>query len=116
MSWEDATVRPAAGIIAAVILALLGLVLVVVMINVTGLALCSDHAALKPADDCIEATSAERAIGLVAGWLAVVCAAVGIAFAIRFATRRTGAVRLVVTAALAPVLALLAVAFLPVSF
>lgn len=108
--------RTALAIVAAIILALLALILLVLMLNVTGLPLCDDRGALRTADECIEASSTERVVGFVAGWLATVCAVVGSALAIRFAARGTGGVPLVVTAALAPVLALLAIAFLPVSF
>ena len=108
--------RKAIGIAAAVILALLGLVLVLVMANVTGLPLCEDREAARAADECIEATSGERAVGLVAGWLATACATLGFAFAVRYARRGSGGARLAAIAAAAPVLALLAVAFLPVSF
>ncbi|HEX6117365.1 MAG TPA: hypothetical protein VFY99_09705 [Solirubrobacterales bacterium] len=101
---------------AAVILVLLGLVLLILMLNVTGLPLCADGHALRDADECIDATSGERVLGLVAGWLAVVCAVLAVACAVRFAIRGAGAGPLALTAALTPVLGLLAVAFLPVSF
>jgi hypothetical protein len=116
LSWQDAPMRTALAVVAAIILALLGAILLIMMLNVTGLPLCGDRAALRTADECIEASSGERVIGLIAGWLATVCAALGFAFAIRLAARGSGATRLAVTGALAPVLALLAVAFLPVSF
>ena len=108
--------RMALAIAAAVILALLGLVLLVLMLNVTGLPLCEDRAALRDADECIEASSGERALGIVVGWASVLCAALAVTFAIRLARRGTGWARVAVTAALTPVLGLLAIAFLPVSF
>ena len=103
-------------IVAAVILALLGAILLILMLNVTGLPLCDDRAALRTADECIEATSGERTLGLVLGWAGTVCAVLAVFFAIRLARRGTGAGRVATTAALTPVLGLLAVAFLPVSF
>lgn len=108
--------RTALAVVAAIILALLGLILVIMMLNVTGLPLCGDRGALRMADECIESSSGERVIGLIAGWLATVCAALGFAFAIRYGSRGSGGTSLAVSGALAPVLALLAIAFLPVSF
>ena len=116
MSWEDGAVRRAIAIVAAVVVGLLGLIVLLVMLNVTGLPLCSDREALRTAHECIEASSGERAFGIVAGWASVVSAVVAVFFAIRYAGRGTGAGRLALTAALMGVLALLAVAFLPVSF
>jgi hypothetical protein len=109
-------VRTAIALVAAIILAVLGLILLILMLNVTGLPLCDDRGALRMADECIEASSGERVIGLIAGWLATVCAVLGLGCAIRYASRGSGGTSLAVTGALAPVLALLAIAFLPVSF
>jgi hypothetical protein len=113
---QDAPVRRTLAIAAAVILFLLGAVLLILMLNVSGLPICTDRIALRAADECIEATSGERAVGLVAGWAAVVCAALAVALAIRVARKAKGTVAFATTAALTPVLGLLAVAFLPVSF
>jgi drug/metabolite transporter (DMT)-like permease len=109
-------VRKGLAIVAAAVLGLLGLLLLVVMLNVTGLPLCSDREAVGAADECIEASSGERAFGVVAGWASVLSAALALLFVVRYARRGTGGGRLALTAALAPVLALLAAAFLPVSF
>jgi hypothetical protein len=109
-------VRRTLAIAAAVILALLGVVLLILMLNVSGLPICTDRMAMRGADECIEATSGERTLGLVAGWLAVVLAAVAVGLGIRLARRGKGTTAFAVTAALTPVLGLFAVAFLPVSF
>ena len=108
--------RKALAIVAAVVLGLLGLIVLIVMLNVTGLPLCSDREAVRTANECIESSSGERAFGIVAGWASVVSAALAVFYVIRYARRGTGGGRLALTAALVPVLALLAVAFLPVSF
>ena len=107
--------RKGLAIVAVVVLALVGLLVLIVMLNVSGLPLCSDREAVRTADECIDSTSGERAFGMVAGWASVLSAALALFFAIRYA-RGAGGGRLALTATLAPVLALLAVAFLPVSF
>jgi hypothetical protein len=107
-------VRKALSIVAAVILTLLGLVLLLWMILITGVPLCSEP--LRGADECIDASSGERGLGLVAGWASVVTAVVGVTFAIRLALGRKGLVVFATTAAVTPVLALLGLAFLPISF
>ena len=102
--------------IAALILFLLGVVMVFLMLSVSDLPLCGDQGPLRGADECIEASSGERAFGLVAGWASILFALFAVAFAIRFGARGTWGARFAITAGLTPVLALLAVAFLPVSF
>ena len=109
-------VRKILAIVAAAILLLLALVMLTAMLGVTGLPLCEDRQALRTADECIDASSGERIIGLVAGWGAVLAGLAATWFAVRYARRGTGAPRFAIAAALTPVLALLAVAFLPVSF
>ena len=106
--------RKALSIVAAVILLLLGLLLLLWMIFITGVPLCSEP--LHGADECIDGSSGERVLGLLAGWASVVTAAVAVTFAIRVATGRRGLAVLATTAALTPVLALLGLAFLPISF
>ena len=102
-------------IAAAVILALVAVVMLILMLNVSGLPLCDDRGALRTADECIEASSGERALGLLVGWASVVCGLAAVWLAVRFARRRKGGAVFAAAAGLTPVLALLAVAFLPVS-
>ena len=115
LTWKDGRVRTIFSSIAALIIFLIGLVMLILMLNVSDLPLCGDGP-LRGADECIEASSEERVLGLVAGWASVLTALFAVAFAIRFAARGTWGFRFALTAGLTPVLALLAVAFLPVSF
>jgi hypothetical protein len=116
MRWKDERVRKVLAIAAAVILVLLALILLLVMLNVSGLPLCSDKQALRTADECIDGSSGERVIGLIAGWASVVTGFLAFGFAVRLASSGRGIPRFTIAAAVTPVLALLAVAFLPVSF
>jgi ABC-type sulfate transport system permease component len=109
-------VRKGIAILAAVLLVLLTLVMLILMLGVTGLPLCDDRAALRTADECIEASSGERFVGLVAGWASVLVGLAAAWLAVRYARSGTGAPRFTIAAAFTPVLGLLAVAFLPVSF
>ncbi len=108
--------RAALGIVAAVLLALLGLVLFLIMLNATGLPVCEDRAAVIEAGECIEASSAERTLGLIVGWAATACAALAFALSIGFSRTGRGAGRLAVAAVLTPVLGFVALLLLPVSF
>ena len=103
-------------IAAAVILVLVTAVMLILMLNVSGLPLCDELGAQKLADECIEASSGERVFGLIVGWASVGCGLAAVWLGIRFARRRKGGPVFTAAAGLAPVLGLLAIAFLPVSF
>jgi hypothetical protein len=105
------------GILATVYL-LLGLLLLLGAISTSDLALCSDHAGVVASgeDDCIDTSSAGRAAGLVLGYGSVLAAFATVVLGVRFARRREGGRWLAATAVAAPLLALAAVLFLPISF
>ncbi len=103
-------------ILAGLVLAVVGLVMLFLMINVSGLSICEELGKGSLSDECIEASSGERVLGLVAGWLAVAVAALGVAMAVRYTARRTGGRRLTAVAVIAPILSLTAIWFLPISF
>jgi hypothetical protein len=105
------------GILAAIYL-LLGLLLGVAAITTSDLALCSDHAGVLASgeNDCIDSSSVGRAVGLVLGYGSVLAAFATAVLGVRFARRREGGRWLAAMAVAAPVLALAAVIFLPISF
>ena len=108
-------------VLAALLALFLGLAaigLLVAMLEVGGLALCDDPEAFRASgsDDCIESSSGARALGLVLGWAAVACAALGSLLCARYARRRLGAGTAIACAGLTPLLALAALLLLPVSF
>ncbi len=105
------------GILAAVYL-LLGLLLGVGAIQASDLALCGDPAGVAASgeDDCIDTSSAGRAVGLALAYGAVLAAFATVVLGVRFARRREGGRWLAASAVAAPVLALAAIFFLPVSF
>ncbi len=103
-------------ILAAVVTLLLAVafvLLVAAMLSVVGLSLCSEPG---NTGDCIEGTSTERLLGLVLGFAAVGSAGLGAWWGIRFVRNGTGAPRLAAAVVATPVLALGALALLPVSF
>ena len=116
MRWDREQVLRALAIAAAVIYTLLGLLLLLVMRNVSELPLCEDREAVALADECIEASSTERALGLVAGWGATLGAALAIVLGIGYAGSRRRGGALVAAIVLTPALALLALLLLPLSF
>jgi hypothetical protein len=106
----------ALAIAATVILVLVTAVMLILMLNISGLPLCDELGPRQLADECIEASSGERAFGLIVGWASVVCGLAAIWLGIRLARRRRGGPVFTAAAGLTPVLGLLAIAFLPVSF
>ena len=108
----------AVGGILATIYLLLGLLLLVGAIQSSDLALCSDHAGVIASgeDDCIDASEAGRAAGLVLGYASVLAAFATVALGVYFARRRERGAQLAAAAIATPVLALGAVFFLPISF
>jgi hypothetical protein len=108
----------AVGGMLATIYLLLGLLLAVGAIQVSDLALCSDHAGVIASgeDDCIDSSSAGRVAGLVLAYASVLAAFATVALGVRFARRREGGPLLAAAAVATPVLAVGAILFLPVSF
>ena len=105
------------GILATVYL-LLGLLLLIGAITSSDLALCSDHAGVIASgeDDCIDTSEAGRAVGLALAWASVLAAFATVGLGVYFARRRERGAWLSIAAIAAPLLALGAVLFLPISF
>lgn len=89
-------------------------VLVLWMTTVAGLGLCSDPQRLS--DDCIDASGGERALGLVLGFSSLAAAAATVVLAAIHVRRGRGGRWAPVTAVLTPVLAVVSLFFLPISF
>ena len=108
----------AIGGIMATIYLLLGLLLVYSAIQVSDYALCSDPAGIAASgeDDCIDTSSAGRAIGLVLAYGSVIAAFATVGLGVFFARRRERAGQLAAAAIATPVLALGALLLLPISF
>ena len=108
----------AVGGITATLYFLLGLLLLFSALQVTDLALCSDPAGVVASgeDDCIDTSSAGRAIGYALAYAAVLASFATVGLAVFFARRRERAGQLVAAAIATPVLVLAAVLFLPISF
>lgn len=102
----------------ALVLALACIGLLVALIDVSGLALCDDPEAVRASgsDDCIEGSSAGKAIGLALGGAATAVAAYGSFLAVGYTRRRQRGAALAACAVATPLLALGAVFLLPVSF
>jgi hypothetical protein len=107
----------AGGILAALYL-LAGLLLLVGAIEVSDLAVCTDPEAVRASgeDDCIDGSSGERMLGLGLAYGSVVAAFATVLLAVIFARRRERGLQLALAAAVTPLLALGALALLPVSF
>ena len=108
----------AVGGIIATLYVLLGALLLFSAIQVTELALCSDPAGIAASgeDDCIDTSSAGRAIGFVLAYCSVIAAFATVGLGVFFARRRERGGQLAAAAIVTPVLALAAVFFLPISF
>jgi hypothetical protein len=108
----------AVGGILATIYLLLGLLLLAGAISVGDLALCSDHAGVVASgeSDCIDSSSAGRALGLALAYGSVLGAFTTVVLGVVFARRREQGRRLIAAAVATPVLALGAILLLPISF
>ncbi len=105
------------GILATVYL-LLGALLLFSAIQVSDLALCDDPAGVIASgeDDCIDTSSAGRAVGVGLAFASVLASFATVGLRVIFARRRERGRQLATAAVATPVLALAAVFFLPISF
>ena len=106
--------RIALATVAGILLVPLALIFLFFMLNVTGLPLCSDFA--PEADECLAATSAERAAGIATGWAATIGSFGAVALGIRWAAAGRGGLAFALTALAAPLLALATIVLIPVEF
>ena len=108
----------AVGAILATVYLLLGLLLGVGAVSVSDLALCSDHAGVVASgeNDCVDTSSAGRALGLVLVYGSVLTAFVTVVLGVVFARSNARGRQLIAAAVATPVLALGAILLLPISF
>jgi hypothetical protein len=105
-------------VLVALVLALAAIGLLVALVDAAGLPRCEDREAVaeSDADECIEGSSAEKAIGLALGGAAAAVAAFGALLGIGYVRAGRGGARLAACAVATPVLALGALLLLPISF
>ena len=110
--------RRAIAVIVAIVFTVIAAALLIAMLEVSDLPRCDDPGAVQFADedDCIEGSSARRAVGLTLGWASTVAAALAALFGFAYAAGRARGFAVAACALATPVLALAALMLLPISF